>query len=175
MNCKCAISNFLCLGRILALFDEELRARMQASHVTIDKMLEGGNDETAYDIKVSFQHAEAVKDIFNNVNDFTHLYTVEISPPAEGSPQVTSIRIGSDGQPKKGPSVYSNEYEHDEADGEDGDTVALKMTKVPTMAVSLDGLRRDLDYTIRVCTVINGHTVAKKTEKLSAVNKKAEE
>ena len=144
--------------------------------MTIDKMLEESNDEVAYDVKVSFQHAEAVKDIFNNVNDFTHLYTVEISPPAEGSPQVTSIQIGSDGQPKKGPSVYSNEYEHNEGDGgDDGDTVALKMTKVPTMAVSLDGLRRDLDYTIRVCTVINGHTVAKKTEKLSAVNKKKAE
>ena len=162
----------------MALFDEEFRARMQPSHVTIDKMLEESNDEVAYDIKVSFQHAEAVKDIFNNVNDFTHLYTVEISPPAEGSPQVTSIRIGSDGLPKKGPSVYSHEYDHDEADDGGGDTVALKMTKVPTMptmAVSLDGLRRDLDYTIRVCTVINGHTVAKKTEKLSAVNKKKAE
>ena len=112
------------------MFDEELRSKMQPSNVNIEKDY-STNDETAYDIKVSFEHAEAVRDIFNNANDFSHLYTVEISPPAEGSPQVTSIRIGSDGKPKKGPSVFTDDYVHeDEGDGAGGDnddTVALKM------------------------------------------------
>ena len=149
---------------------------MQPNHVTIEKTVGESTDETCYDVKVSFEHAEAVRDIFTNRNDFTHLYTIEISPPAEGSPQVTSIRIGSDGKAKMGPSVFTDDYIHeDEEDGVDGENVALKMERSSKMSVPLEGLSKDVDYIVRVSTVINGHTVAKKTEKLKAVNKKVEE
>ena len=41
------------------------------------------------------------------------------------------------------------------------------------MTVGLEGLLKDVEYTVRVSTVINGHTVAKKAEKLKATVKKA--
>ena len=160
---------------------------MQPSKVSIarflpkDVTIEEGNEQNAkeYDIKVSFEHAEAVKDIFTNSNEFSHLYTVEISPPTEKSPQVTSIRIGSDGQPKMGPSVFSFETqaENDEdfvdAVGQgDPDTVALKMVQTKTstrMCVPLNGLSLTQEYVIRVCTVVNGHTIAKNKNVLKPV------
>jgi len=181
--------------RILALFDDDLRVKMQPSKVKITKSAmpkyisttDEANDEDSkeYDVKVSFLNAEAVEHIFSDKDAFSHLYTVEISPPTDKCAQVTSIRIGADGKPKKGPSIFAFETTEENYDdivdiGGQGepDTVALKLgqNKTPStrMSVSLDGLSLEQEYVIRVCTVVNGHTIAKKTEVLKAVIKPKE-
>ena len=97
----------------MALFDEEFRQRMQPNEVRIvkEKVLDLPSEgaevnedddvlKQTYNIRVEFEHAEAVRDIFTK-NDFSHLYTVKITPSTDHS-QISSIRIGQDGKPKKG-------------------------------------------------------------------------
>merc|ERR1719295_1736327 len=95
---------------------------MQASNVRVAECVKNlvSDDEKQepqeMDIKVDFEHAEAVKDIFTSTADFSHMYTIEISPPIGRSPQVTSIPIGSDGQPRFGQGVFAAIAEEDAGD-----------------------------------------------------------
>ena len=103
------------------MFDHDFRKRMEASNVGIIECVSDDEESLELDIKVDFEHAEAVKDIFTSTADFSHMYTVEISPPIGRSPQVTSIPIGSDGQPRFGQGVFAAIAE------EDGDDISGDM------------------------------------------------
>ena len=110
-----------CFIRILAMFDHDFHKRMEASNVRIVECVSDDDEDAKkesldLDIKVDFEHAEAVKDIFTSTADFSHMYTVEISPPIGRSPQVTSVPIGSDGQPKFSQGVSAAIAEEDVGD-----------------------------------------------------------
>jgi len=182
--------------RILAMFDNDFRKRMQASNVRIVEYAQNDYEKQELqemNVQVHFEHAEAVKEIFTNTADFSHLYTVEITPPIGLSPQVFSIPIGPDGQPKSGQSCFANNYEEDNAQkriedpkpalieddnteqacqentGDEelgsclGDAAVMDMGNTK-MHVKLCGLSMQQEYAIRVCTIVNGHTIAKKVK-----------
>merc|ERR1711962_396943 len=86
---------------------------MQASNVRISEIVSTAKEDEKEEseqmnVKVWFEHAEALKEIFTDTSEFSHLYTVEITPPIELGPPVMSIPIGPDGQPKSGRSVFAN-------------------------------------------------------------------
>jgi len=184
--------------RILAMFDNDFCERMQASNVRVAECVKNlvSDDEKQepqeMDIKVDFEHAEAVKDIFTSTADFSHMYTIEISPPGR-SPKVMSIPIGPDGQPKFGQGVFAPNSEgdndprkirdptellYDQKTGEspchenteDEELMTGNTTAVVDMgekdvstkiSVPLKGLSVQQEYAITVCTIVNGHTIAK--------------
>ena len=162
--------------RIMALFDRNLRCRIEPSNVRLSQVnvherssvhevnTEGGivsnpAKRTLYDVDVEFQEAEAIREIFAHIPNVTYLYTVEIQPPTEKS-SVKSVQIGDDGSPDFGLSFNYRFGGGDQTDAPQGDQLEM-LEKGATLHVPLHDLETCKDYVIRVCTIVNGRTIAR--------------
>ena len=165
MNCFNGIManqlNFFVVARILAMFDHEFRQEMQAGNVSV-KMVEHDDrrDLQEIDVHVNFKPAEAVKEIFPNKN--SHLYTVEISP-AESFTHLSQVLLGVAKQNQKSPTMPGPQLKsvaiQDNASIK-GDE--FELSKIPAKEVVLEKLSKHYEYTIKVSTILNGHTIAQK-------------
>jgi len=144
-------------------------------------------EHATYDAVVEFEDAEAICSMFSCIKNMSYLYTVEIKPPTAYT-SVQSIRIGEDGEPDFFLSVQTSgradavdaagaeaaevrELKEFGAGGGAEDEEAAKK-KRKKMGVPLRGLEVDQDYWVRICTIVNGRTIAKKLKKIKALQPK---
>ena len=166
--------------RVLALFDKNLRFKSEPSdlrvslvsyHDTVEESDTTINEEgqitgtKVYDVDVEFGDAKAFKELFSQIKKAAFVYTVEINPPTARSsikaikPFVevpTGVENGADVGVEMQPltTIQNVTPEH--------------RPTASRMKVSLYDLDPRLEYSIRVCTIVNGKTISRKTEKLKS-------
>ena len=171
--------------RILALFDKNLRFKSEPSDLKVSLVNyhesnigheniaseEGGieHDEEkqkVYDVDVEFGDAKAVKDLFSQIKKASCVYTVEINPPTTRS-SIKAVKVG-------------RSYADVVAGRNGGGDVGVEMQPLTTiqnvspehtdnksrMKVTLYDLEPCKEYVIRVCTIVNGKTISRRTEKI---------
>jgi len=135
-----------------------------------------------YDAIVEFEDAEAIEDMFSCIKNLSYLYTIEITPPTS-STSVQSIRIGEDGEHDFFLSVHKD-MRVDTVDSAGAETLEISNLKPEEgaenvhrkkMQVPLIGLEVDTDYTVRISTIVNGRTIARKVERIKALQPKKSE
>ena len=146
------------------MFDYDFRQEMQASNVSV-KTVEHDNrpESQEIDVHVAFKPAEAVKEILKRFpNKNSHLYTVEISP-VESFTHLSQVLLGVAKQNQKSPAIPAHQLKsvaiQDDASVK-GDE--LELSKIPSKEVVLEKLSKHYEYTIKVSTILNGHTIAQK-------------
>ena len=165
--------------RVLALFDKELSLKFKPGDLDISfrdfhqqkaevniwnaegKITQEEKASKTYDINVKFPAAPAMDEIISRiraVTSVTCMYTVEILPPTPRS----SVK----------PVTVDNTMAQDAIngvceEGKDG-TEAIKLTtSTPKlMNVVLEGLDTSTEYCICVSTVVNGRTLAQRSERI---------
>ena len=172
--------------RILALFDKNLRFKSEPSDLKVSLINyhdsnmghenvaseEGGIEQDGatqkvYDVDVEFGDAKAVKELFSQIKKATCVYTVEINPPTTRS-SIKAVKVGRSyadvlvGRNKGAgdvgvelqplTTIQNASPEHTE--------------KKSQMKVTLYDLEPSKEYVIRVCTIVNGKTISRRTEKI---------
>ena len=174
--------------RVLALFDKNLRFKSEPDDLRVSlvsyhdaveesdatmneegQTTENPNKPKVYDVDVEFGDAKAFKELFSQIKKAAFVYTVEINPPTARSsikaikPYVEALTgvkdaadVGVEMQPLT--TIQNVTPEH--------------RPKTSRMKVSLYDLDPRLEYSIRVCTIVNGKTISRKTEKLKSKEQK---
>jgi len=131
-----------------------------------------------YDAVVEFEDAEAIKDMFSCIKNLSYLYTVEIQPPTS-STSVQSIRINEDGEPDFFLSVQHDVRLHEVDATDSAEVVEIsdlnreEPKKPKKMGVPLIGLEAERAYTVRISTIVNGRTIARKVEHIKPLKPKS--
>ena len=157
--------------RIMALFDKDLRIKTEPGNLKIslvkesDDAAEDNGDGKVYDVDVQFTDAAAMKEIFSQGKKMACVYTVEIKPPTPRS-SIKAVKMGrsyaavlkgGDGVGGGGPGVEMQPLTSIQQ--------ASSLTDKNTpMRVTLHDLEPTKEYVIRVCTVVNGKTISRRTE-----------
>ena len=170
--------------RILALFDRNLRCKIEPGNVHINQLgeqhhrISDGNvvspegvtevqvKKKVYDVEVEFEDAEAIKDIFSTIKKITYLYTVEIQPPTDIS-SVTAIEVNSSKKAvRKTPAGDATDACEVTFAGTEMETMENGLCLKRRMKVPLYHLEPKKEYKIRVCTIVNGRTIARRVERI---------
>ena len=163
--------------RVLALFDKNLRFKTEPSNLKVsmvnyhDAIEEGEEkeDETkhqVYDVDVEFEEAKAVKELFSRIKNVACVYTVEINPSTARS-SIKSVKV-------------NQSYADVVAGRNGGKDAGIEMQPLTTiqnvtpehsakesrMKVPLYDLEPTKEYVIRVCTIVNGKTISRRSEKI---------
>ena len=171
--------------RILALFDKNLRFKSEPSDLKVSLVNyhesnigheniaseEGGIEQDeekqkVYDVDVEFGDAKAVKELFSQIKKASCVYTVEINPPTTRS-SIKAVKVG-------------RSYADVVAGRNGGGDAGVEMQPLTTiqnvspehkdnktrMKVTLYDLEPCKEYVIRVCTIVNGKTISRRTEKI---------
>ena len=163
--------------RVLALFDKNLRFKSEPSnlkvsmasyHDAVEEEEDKENDKKhqVYDVDVEFEDAKAVKELFSQIRKVAWVYTVEISPPTTRS----SIKHVKSGQSYA--DVVAGRGDVNGAGVEMQPLTTIQSvspehtTKESRMKVPLYDLEPTKEYVIRVCTIVNGKTISRRTEKI---------
>ena len=163
--------------RVLALFDKNLRFKSEPSNLKVSMVSyhdaveeeedkENDNKHQVYDVDVEFEDAKAVKELFSQIKKSTWVYTVEINPPTTRS----SIKHVKSGQSYA--DVVAGKGDVNGAGVEMQPLTTIQSvspehtTKESRMKVPLYDLEPTKEYVIRVCTIVNGKTISRRTEKI---------
>ena len=159
--------------RVLALFDKGLSKKFKAGDLDLSflefhkrkaeiniwnvegKITQKEDENKTYDISVKFSSAPAIKEIVSRLKDVTWMYTVEIQPPTLKSSVKPAERMDKD----------HNNGMHEE--GKDGtEMTELTQPKSNLMGAILEDLDTSTEYSISVSTIVNGRTLAQRSERI---------
>ena len=182
--------------RILVLFDKVFRSRFEPGALHFSNLYYHENDgkiniaekdsgmsveekkKSVYNVTVTFKEAIALNRIFAKRKDLSCIYTVEILPRTARSSIMKAINIGKRGWRwalrEMRRSLKSEGDMNGETDENGGEKKVSKLEEVSEQSlftnwkVRLYDLEIEREYTIRVCTIINGRKIAQRIEKLKA-------
>ena len=177
--------------RVLALFDKNLRFKSEPSDLKVSLVNyhdsteghdniaseEGGADEDpgkhrVYDVDVEFGDAKAIKELFSQIKKVACIYTVEIQPPTTRS-SIKAVKVGqSYADVVKGQNTSNDVGVEMQPLTTIQNVTPEHHAKSSKMRVSLYDLEPTKEYSIRVCTIVNGKTISRKTEKIKPKTQK---
>ena len=169
--------------RVLALFDKNLRFKSEPSNLKVSTVSfhdaiedseekEDENKHQVYDVDVEFEEARAVKELFSKIKSWrgkqsaSWVYTVEIAPPTKRS-SIKHVRSG-----QSYADIVAGRYGGNDAGIEMQPLTTIQnvspehKAKESRMKVALFDLEPTKEYVIRVCTIVNGKTISRRTEKI---------
>ena len=165
--------------RVLALFDKELSLKFKPGDLDISfkdfrqrkaeiniwnqegKITQEENESKTYDINVKFLAAPAMDEIISRIKTITSvtcMYTVEILPPTPRS-SVKPVTVDN---------IMAQDDINDMREEGKGGTEAIKLTTSTSklLNVVLEGLDTSTEYCICVSTVVNGRSLAQRSERI---------
>ena len=169
--------------RVMALFDKTLRFKSEPSDLKVSLVQyhdthleyenvaseEGGIQESTerskvYDVEVEFGDARAMKELFSQIKKVACVYTVEINPPTARS-SIKAVKVG-----QSYADVVKGSFDGSGVEMQPLTTIQQTSSnqtgKDSTMKVCLYDLEPSKEYMIRVCTIVNGKTISRRTERI---------
>ena len=173
--------------RILALFDKELSHKFRPGNLDISlvqyhkqklsevnfangeegKIVGQQEEQNVYDIRVEFAGCPAADEIISKLPNVAYMYMVEIEPPTAKSyvvPVMPAIALNGDS------AIDTLQESNGGKDMEDGRNMdGLKMNTLVTNRMKADLLDLEIakEYSVRVSTILNGRTLARRTEQIT--------
>jgi hypothetical protein len=167
--------------RVLALFDTEFNTELKVSDIIfpnlppkIEKRTTTKNqisfdgktcveqEEERYDLDITFHNAPANETLFKHMSDMFFIYTIELSPPTT---KTSIIPVENESNTKDSHVV--------ELEGNKAGTLERKCSSGIWKKVGASHILEDLDptkeYTVQVNTVVNGITLANRTESFGPI------
>jgi len=153
LNLLCVSTGISPALRILSLFDTKIRSKVEISEVEVTRAEDGEA------VEVEFADAGLYKDVISKFEEVELIYIVEILPPVAGK----SVMVVEPGhniglvEPRQ-----KEDIEGAQAGENEMQTMKVNNATKMTKRVKFDGLKPEEKYTVRVSTVTNGRTIARK-------------
>lgn len=156
--------------RILTLFDKNFRSKMEPCDLDVSINPSPSDPNSKIDVDISFDDPVAIRNNFSKMKDVTTIYTIELIPPPPcGGSGVHVFKYGFDEEDDEGilPMVVSRAKNvRSKKITNDIELEKLKNNRLKRLRYS--SLDLNQEYTIRVCTIVNGRAIARKIKRINS-------